>query len=205
MAQRIKTFNGITLARLKTWNGVAKARVKTWNGIDNTSLGGSYVLKDSNETDNSDNLLGFTTAFLYISSLFQAGSIYGLSYTLTKASLKLLREGSASHTITAYIYSDNGSDLPDSLLGTSTNTVTHSTLATSPGDWVDFTFAGVSLTSDEKYHIAASISVDDASNFARWKLDAFATGNNSGRSSDGSTWNTLAANYKMCFKTYATE
>lgn len=78
------------------------------------------------------------------------GFTAGVDGTLTKVSINLKRTGSPSGNVFSYLYSDNGSGAPSSLLA-SGSSVSASSLSTSSSS-VDFTFS-YEITSGTKYHI----------------------------------------------------
>jgi hypothetical protein len=126
----------------------------------------------------------------------------GASYTLTQASPKLNKAGSPTQTLTAYLYADSGNK-PATLLGTSTNTIAASTLAASPGSYVDFQFAGVSIVSGTRYHLVVGGSALDPSNCPQWRYSGSAGGAEyASYSADRSAWTTDESSVQGTFKTY---
>jgi hypothetical protein len=166
-----------------------------------TSTPVSYVLKDSQETDADFDAFGQDAADQWKGTSFTAGS----SYTLNRISAKIYRAGSAAYIISSYLYSDSVG-IPGTLLATSTTTKTHSDLQIS-GAFEDFNFSGTALTNGTKYHIVFKQDTVDASNFCRWRQNTYGgtTGQNTSRSSDGSSWFAYQTNTQHDYKTYALE
>lgn len=151
-------------------------------GFGSSGVAGcSYPTKDSFTTDPAQTTwLGYSDGTKYASSKFTAGS----SYSLAKLTVKLLKAGSPSFTITAYIYSTPTND-PVNLLATSTDTLSAASVSTSATDYT-FNFSNYGLISGTSYSWALGCSsVGDSSN----RIDIY--GGSGGRtclSADGSTW-----------------
>ena len=96
------------------------------------------------------------------------GFIPTLTGKLTKISLELKKNGSPTNTSTLYLYSDNGSGVPNTSLAT-LGTLDESTIGASYG-WIDILIPLVSaptINSGTRYHIVVKSSGSNASNYIR--------------------------------------
>lgn len=128
--------------------------------VGDTQVTGGSVEKQS-QTTGTDTSGAFDSANrVYVGTDFVAAS----SYTLTRFDLYLLRIGSPTGNITAYIYSNSGG-APNTLLGTSTNTIDASTISDASPEWITWNFSGVSLSNGTVYWIEITKSAGDDSNY----------------------------------------
>lgn len=96
----------------------------------------------------------------------QQFTVGATGYTICKVTAPMTANGSPDGNITLSIYSDNGSDVPNESLGTSTTTYAASNLT---GDPTTVTFEGLSVavSATTKYFIVVIYSKYDASNYPR--------------------------------------
>jgi len=138
----------------------------------------------------------------WISHSFVAGS----SYTLTQLAVKIYKNGSPTDSITAAIYDGEETfHTPVNSLGESTNSVDLSTLSTTPGAYVNFTFAGVALTNGTRYHVILKRSTVGDPNYPGWRTDTSSQSQYQRYSADGGSWadtGGLGATIQGTFKTY---
>jgi len=160
----------------------------------------SYTLKDSQETSDSYERLGYGSNYLYVAGSFTPAS----SYTLTKVALYLLKTSAPTSLITVHIYSDS-SGSPSSLLATSTTTIDSSTLSTSTYGWFEVLFDGIALTSGTKYHIVAYVSSYSSTNYIRMGYYGTVTGQTVKYSANATSWITEDSTAQLDFRTYITD
>jgi hypothetical protein len=171
-------------------------------GGGSAAAGCTYSTKDSQT--NTSAIVGW--AYMdpairqWMATQFTAGS----TYDICRFIVKLYRTGTPGVNITAYVYSDSGSDTPGTSIGqtTSTAVVANNLTTNSGGEDVTFNFGSLSLTSGTKYWVvlAADGYGADSSN----KVSLRAGGTSSGllyRSSNGSTWALVSTN-AMYYVTY---
>lgn len=121
----------------------------------------------------------------YIGSRFSAGA----SFTACKAVLRLGVTG-ASYTIRVGIFSNGGSNLPGSLIGSYSDTVNANTVGAAEGD-ITFVNMSASIVSGTTYHIVAQCSSDFNSPNCQWAAMGEAITNGVTASSDGSAWSSV--------------
>jgi hypothetical protein len=158
----------------------------------------AQVLKDSQETSNDSEAFANGTGNLYRSTSFTAGS----SYTLIRAALGMTKTGVPSRTFDLRIYSDNGSDVPDTLLATSTNTINMSDLVSSLNWTADFSFSGLSIVSGTKYHLVPYCATYDVDNYVYWNLNAGVASHSTRYSGNGTSWTAYDTSSQGLFRTY---
>lgn len=155
------------------------------------------TLVDSQTTQNDYWTLGRNDEGRYLATSFEAGE----SYSLTQLDLLLLKSGSPTADVTAYIYSDS-SGAPGTLLGTCTTDLDSSTFGTSYG-WETFDFSGVSLISSTDYFIVIYSTTEDSSNYVRWGANSSVSGETIQRTTDPiGTWGTVDTSGQSNFRTY---
>jgi hypothetical protein len=146
--------------------------------------------------------LRFSAAYTGMASSWVAGS----SYTLVQADVDLKQIGTiGSGVITLDIFAAS-SELPTgSTLGTSTNTITASTVSTGAnGGTYTFTFSGVSITSGSTYcFVFTGTFTISSTNYIR-EVGGTVTTRIVSKSPDGTTtWTTDTSNDQINFTTYA--
>lgn len=110
------------------------------------------------------------------------------SYTLTILKVNMLRAGAGDAAVlTGRIWSDSGGS-PGTLLASSTNTQQLPAGATEA--FVDFNFAGLSITTSTDYWFGLSAATTSGVNYYRIRAGAASTGTTQ-QSADGSTWSAL--------------
>lgn len=153
------------------------------------SGGASYTLEETFGTDTSNGSnIGNNVNRVYVSSQVTAAD----TYTLTKLALRILRVdgGGSAPNLVAEIRSDSTGS-PGSVLAESTNTVLSAEVGTSM-QWVDFLFAGLSITSTTVYWLGLRCSTSDASNYYTFRGGAISSGAVSS-SSNGLAWSGLSS------------
>lgn len=149
--------------------------------------------------DDSFNQCG-ASANYYLSSGFKVAE----TTTPQAIWLKLYKVGSANRPVTVNIYTDNGSGLPNSLVTNGTSSTVNLMQVTSNpvGEWYRFNFpTPPSLTSGTQYHIVATQSAADSSNYIAWKCTTarkYPYGFVNAATSTP-TWSTVAATSAQCF------
>jgi len=152
------------------------------------AAGTSYTLEETFGTDASDGSnIGDSANRVYVSSQVTAAN----TYTLTKLALRLRRVdgGGSAANLVGEIYDEN-TGAPGTLLAESTNTITSAQVGTTM-QWVDFLFAGLSITSTTIYWLGLRCSGADASNYYVFRGGAISSGSVSS-SSNGLTWSALS-------------
>jgi hypothetical protein len=123
---------------------------------------------------------------IYQSFSFTATSDYSLC-TIVAQPYKV---GSPTGTISAYVYSDNGSGSPNTSLGGCSNTVDSSAIPDGQGgalqSWTLTT--PVDIVSGTRYHYIFYKAAADGSNCVRLQAQPTAGVGYNNRSGDGSTW-----------------
>jgi len=135
---------------------------------------------------------------------FVAGSFTTTSaYTVVRIGVTLIQVGTAPNVqITAYLY-DNSSDQPSTLLGTSTDTISATTVSLSRTEYY-WNFAGIALSNTTKYHIVLTKAYTDASNAIKWTMnDGGATAEEYNRATTLPTWTTVDTSISPYFSTYS--
>jgi hypothetical protein len=169
MAQNVKTVGGLAIASVKTIDALAIASAKTIMGVDNTSGGGPCTNERQSSTG-ANSGFSFFTSFTRLAVQFTAGA----SYTNCKIDLPLFKIGTpAAGNLVAAIYSDNGSNLPNVQIGTASDAIDRTTIATSYGDFVSFVNVSAALTNGTLYWVVLTASALDAdgSNAIVWLDD----------------------------------
>lgn len=88
--------------------------------------------------------------------------------TYNAAWLKLFKNGNPTYTLTARIWSDNGSGAPSAALGTATTISTQVITSKTEGEWYRFTGFNVTLTAGTQYHLVFStLAAVDSTNYIR--------------------------------------
>ncbi len=131
----------------------------------------------------------------YLAGSFTAGS----SYPLCKVDVITAYGGTPTGVVQAHIFNDNAGS-PGTNLGTSTNSITASTLAQQPSyATATFNFSGVSITESSVYWIALS----HTNTFNIYLHENYpVTGPAFKRSANGVDWTLLTADGSVCLITY---
>jgi hypothetical protein len=164
----------------------------------------AYTLKDYQITDPyGDGILTHISGRNYETTQFTGGAQAGGGYDLTMVEAYIKKEGTwTTETITAYIYSDTGLNVPNVSLGTS-DTVLANNLTTS-FTYIQFPFSTpITIVNTTKYWIVLLISTVGANPPAnRWTYSTSVSGLIK-VSPDGTSWSDHSSQQGI-FKTYAT-
>lgn len=139
-------------------------------------------------------------------NLWRASEIVyaGTTGTLCKlvANVKCTTED-CTQVITGKLYSDNGSDEVNTLVGSCTGTYDSAALSTSDTD-IDLTSCSGTITNGTKYWLVLTANSADGTNYIKLSTDSTCTTEKVGYSADGSTW-TYATGTCGVFKIYILE
>lgn len=149
-----------------------------------TVTSGGLVQKQTQGNDADYNHLANGTR-LELASSFVAASTYDLVQTV----IHLRKVGSPTMTLSFLVYTDDGADHPDTLIGTATTVVNAASLSTSFSDVTATFSAPVALTNGVKYYISVlPASQGDGSNYVDWSGNPAGVGIATGRDSLVSPW-----------------
>jgi len=170
-------------------------------GLPPAGGGGGCAGTTKDSQTGATNNLADNDAYKWIAGNFTAGS----TYTLCKLTMRMSKTGTPAGTITAAIYSDAAGNVPGSQVGTASDAVTATTLATGEGN-VDFVNLSASLTSGTVYHIVLKCSSNgDASNKvnAYYSFDGDATHEINLSDNSGSSWDNWTDSNQIKFTSYS--
>lgn len=166
---------------------------RTWNLTPTETLD-----QTTTNTESSNN--GFSTSAMY----YQAqGITMGKTGNITKVSINMKKGGTPTMTLYVSIYSDNGSDTPNTRISDETS-FDPSTLTTSYA-WTDFTITNcTSKNSGDKVHVVVRASAYHGTNtaFIAGAGSVYAGGYNN-NANNTPTWNAVT-NRDLNVKTYVT-
>ena len=149
--------------------------------------------------DNGEYGVGESNDYKYVGSRFVADA----SATLCAITCRLKEIGIYAGPLTACIYSDDGSDKPDTLLGCASETLDGDDIGSSVGD-NEFTGLDVDVISGTTYHVVLKSHTINAIAYIEvyWEdSDCSGDGEEITRSGDGSTWTSVTSNYAFEFTT----
>lgn len=129
---------------------------------------------------------------------------------IDRIDIKIYKTGSPTGNVSVEIWSDNGSDLPNALLGGASANVDVSTLGADPGDFVTFTFTAANqptIVASTKYWIVfAGDYTQDTNNCAQWRADSDESGGTStgavAAATAGPSWTDSGATVDRIFRQY---
>jgi len=165
---------------------------------------GSETLDQSNEAASTQGAFGYDAGTTYLTQSFTAAQ----SGLLTKFSRNFQKFNSPTGTVYAYVYSDNGSGEPDTLLATSTTELDASTISAVTPTWYEFIFYPSDATycdSGTVYHqVIYNSQTPDATNYIHVRHStSSAYANGKWGYGNGSSW-TMSATHDEHFKEYYT-
>ncbi len=132
---------------------------------------------------------------------FTAGS----SYTLCKLTLRLAKVGTPAGNVLAAIYTNSGSNLPGTQVGTASDAVAATTLATSEGN-IDLSNLSASVTSATVYWIVVKTTQGTGANnvkFVFYNFDGVASHHIKLSNDSGGSWDEWTDSNQGKFTSYA--
>ena len=160
----------------------------------------AYTLEESGDlTPNTSwQYTGYDNPYLYTGGSWTTAK----AYTLTQLGAFLYKTNSPTFNVSAQIYGD-GSSVPGTLLGSSTNSISASSLtSTAHGLEYLFQFSGVSLSSGVRYWFAIVASTTGGG----YVGVGFQSGGSNlmKHSGDGSSWSNVDSAITNSYNTYST-
>jgi hypothetical protein len=118
--------------------------------------------------------------------------------------VRIYKVNSPTFNINLAVYSDTGSNAPDSALGTSTTTKAASELtADTGGEEVKFGGLDVSIIAETRYWIVLYASAHGDTNYVNWHALAAAFGNYTYKDVDATSFVLINNSQRMRYTTYA--